>query len=254
MARRALNIGLNAPIIRALEKRFLNAGTILTISEYTRQTFALLAGRDASRAVLPVPVDTDLFKPRREAVVAGRIGFAGRLADRRKNVELLLRATRHLLKNGVTVSLDLIGHGLSRGTSGIINDFGIGGSVRAVGYLSRDRLAEHLQTLDVFVVPSHQEGLCIAALEAMACGCPVVSTTCGGPEEFVRDGQTGFLTGFNEFDMAAAIARIVSDRVLRDRLGERARCLTVQRYNREAAASVFWENFDAAFTTRSLAT
>ena len=108
-------------------------------------------------------------------------------------------------------------------------------------------LRDELRSLDLFVVPSHQEGLCIAALEAMACGCPVVSTRCGGPEEFVIDGETGVLVGFDPNEMAAAMLKILGDRKLHARLAEGARNRVLQHYSAAGAESIFWRAFDECF-------
>jgi glycosyltransferase involved in cell wall biosynthesis len=96
-------------------------------------------------------------------------------------------------------------------------------------------------------VPSHQEGLCIAALEAMACGIPVVSTRCGGPEEFVIDDETGHLVGFDAGLMADAIIAIVDDRARRERLGNGARERVLQHYATAQAERVFWTAFNDTF-------
>ena len=245
--RKILDTVVNGPVIQALEKRILNGGAILALSDYTSRTLDRIAGRLVTRAVMPMPVDTDLFRPSGEEVVKGRIGFSGRIDDPRKNVGLLLRAARKLVDEGLKISVDLIGGELKGETRQIFERSGLLGHVRDIPYMPKDKLAKHLSTLDVFVVPSHQEGLCIAALEAMACGCPVVSTRCGGPEEFVKDEQTGILVDFDANDMAEAIAKIISDRTLRTRLSKSARRLVRQRYNRQAAASIFWENFETAF-------
>ena len=85
-------------------------------------------------------------------------------------------------------------------------------------YLQPAELARVIQHWDLFVIPSHQEGLCIAALEAMACDVPVVSTRCCGPEDFVIQEQTGTLVPHEPAAMAAAIARICSDPPWRQRL------------------------------------
>jgi glycosyltransferase involved in cell wall biosynthesis len=122
---------------------------------------------------------------------------------------------------------------------------GLQENIRAVSPVPRGELANLLKTMEVYVVPSHQEGLCIAALEAMACGCPVVSTRCGGPEEFVKDDETGFLVGLNAEEMADAINRIISDRNLRQRLSAGARELVVEQYSRERCERVFWKAFES---------
>jgi glycosyltransferase involved in cell wall biosynthesis len=105
-------------------------------------------------------------------------------------------------------------------------------------FVRHEDLPALLAQLDVFVVPSHQEGLCIAALEAMACGVPVVTTRCGGPEEFVVDGQTGYQTDSNAEALASTLARILTDGDSRRRLGEGARRLVETSYSQATAESV----------------
>jgi glycosyltransferase involved in cell wall biosynthesis len=113
--------------------------------------------------------------------------------------------------------------------------------------LSRIEMSRCMQTLDLFVLPSHQEGLCISALEAMACGVPVVSTRCGGPEEFVVPGATGSLVGFDARVMADSIGAILKDRDLRLRLSKGARALVEDRYTAQGADAVFAQALKAAF-------
>ena len=89
-------------------------------------------------------------------------------------------------------------------------------------YLEPPQLAAVMQRWDLFVIPSHQEGLCISALEAMACGVPVVSTRCGGPEDFVLPGRTGTLVPHEASALAAAIEAICSQTSLRQQLSSGA--------------------------------
>lgn len=242
--RRVLDRFVNAPVLRRLEKSVIRRGRTLALSEYTRKALDGLAGRSVVRGVLPMPVETAIFQPRPGGVAPGRIGFSGRLNDPRKNIGLLLEATARLAARGVDVSLDLIGSEPDAWLEAALDRLQLRERVSCLAYMPKERLAARLATLDVFVVPSHQEGLCIAALEAMACGCPVVSTRCGGPEEFVRDGETGFLVESDPEVLAAAIARIVEDRALRDRVSDGARRLVEQRYAPKSASAIFWDHFE----------
>jgi glycosyltransferase involved in cell wall biosynthesis len=113
--------------------------------------------------------------------------------------------------------------------------------------LSRWEMRDCLRSLDVFVLPSHQEGLCIAALEAMACGVPVVSTRCGGPEEFVVDGETGLLVDGAPEAMANAIATILGNEGLRIRMSGGARAIVERRYTERAAAATLIGGLEAVF-------
>jgi hypothetical protein len=152
------------------------------------------------------------FRPQPEGVEPLRIGFTGRFDDPRKNLNLLLHAMARLVASGLYIKARLIGGEPTDGQRRLVEHLNLQAHAEFIPYMDREGLRDELRRFDLFVLPSHQEGLCISALEAMACGCPVVSTRCGGPEEFVIDGQTGYLTGFDADEMAAAIRRIVIDR------------------------------------------
>jgi glycosyltransferase involved in cell wall biosynthesis len=180
--------------------------------------------------------------------VRGRIGYSGRFDDPRKNLDLLLESLAHMRKAGHHVSALLIGGSADQKLLRRVEQLGIQDAVEFSPYVGPERLVDLLRTLDVFVLPSHQEGLCIAALEAMACGCPVVSTRCGGPEEFVVDGETGFLVGADPAEMADAVIRVLGNDVLRKRLAEGARDLVMRNYSIAKAESVFWTAFEDRFS------
>lgn len=222
-ARRAFDRALVGPVQRRMEKRILaGPGRFLTVSAYARRTLLEAGGRADRFAMLPVPVDLRRFTPPAEGPRPGVIGFAGRANDPRKNVHLLLDAVRRLATRGRPVELRLTGDAtpdLERAAAAL----GIADKVRWQGWLPEDGLAGFYRGLDVFVIPSLQEGLNIAGLQAMACGVPVVSTRCGGPEDYVLEGETGFLVDGDAAGLAGAIDRVVGDRRLRADLGARAR-------------------------------
>jgi glycosyltransferase involved in cell wall biosynthesis len=246
-ARKLLDKTVNAPVLSALERRILRAGTILALSQYTRRNLDHIGATAVTHDLLPMPVDTDFFCPAPARVVKGRIGFSGRFDDPRKNLDLLLQALSLLSTQQIDATALLIGGTQTHAIGRQIEQLGIAGKVELVPYMPASELRRRLQTLDLFVLPSHQEGLCIAALEAMSCGCPVISTRCGGPEEYVVDGETGFLVNFNPEKMADSIARILADRGLRESLAIGARQMVQTNYTRDKAESVFWSAFDTCF-------
>lgn len=84
---------------------------------------------------------------------------------------------------------------------------------------SRDELALAYHTLDVYVVPSRQEGGPKAVLEAMAAGVPLVTTRVGQASELVVDGENGLLVDVDDVDaLAAAVGRVHGDSALGARL------------------------------------
>lgn len=244
--RRLLDKLVNAPTIQRWERRILNAGTTLALSQYTQEQLAQNAGK-ALAGVLPMPVDGALFRPATESVIPGRIGFSGRFSDPRKNTGLLLEAVACARRLGLQLSVDLIGESNPQFLQPLLEKTGVAEIVHVHPYVSREQLSQLLPQLDVFVVPSHQEGLCIAALEAMACGCPVISTRCGGPEEYVTDDETGFLVEADPVRMGEAISQVVEDRVLRARLSDGAREVIASRYAPAVARQRFIETFDRVY-------
>lgn len=89
---------------------------------------------------------------------------------------------------------------------------------------SCDNIAEILRDIDVFVLPSRNEGISNTILEAMATGLPVVATRVGGTPEIVLDGITGTLTNDNDVSgLMSAISKYLEDPELRRRHGLAAR-------------------------------
>jgi glycosyltransferase involved in cell wall biosynthesis len=253
--RTVLDRAIVGPAARRMEKAILRRGAILALSQYTRKTLDHIAGRAVVRDVLPMPIDTEFYTLQAGARVPGRIGFSGRVDDPRKNVGLLLQTLALLRKAGHQVDAVLVGGEPSAALAAQIAAYGIERDVKFRAYHGPEALRSELLALDLFVVPSHQEGLCIAALEAMACGIPVVSTRCGGPEEFVIDDQTGYLVGFNAAEMANAIISILGDRDRRERLGAGARDMVMRQYSQARADAIFWAQFNRTFPglTRAMA-
>jgi glycosyltransferase involved in cell wall biosynthesis len=131
---------------------------------------------------------------------------------------------------------------------------GLADITRCLPTLNRHDLAQVMRGFDVFVIPSHQEGLCIAALEAMACGVPVISTRCGGPEDYVRPGVNGDLVDSDPVSMAAAITSMCLDRAHRQACGAAAAVWIESNASFNAARQIVREQLaamDPTFFTAS---
>ena len=96
---------------------------------------------------------------------------------------------------------------------------GVGEHVRWFPY--RGAVGPYLAALDAFVLPSAWEALPLSLLEAMSCGLPVVATGVGGTPEAVDDRVTGRIVPHGDTRaLAGALWAVLSDRVLRDQLGQ----------------------------------
>ena len=104
----------------------------------------------------------------------------------------------------------------------LIKTLGMEKSIFCIG--ARTDVDQILKVLDIFVLPSLQEGFSNAVIEAMASGLPVVATKSGGTEEAVMDGHNGLLVSpGSSFELAKAMIRLLSDEKLRRILSDNAR-------------------------------
>jgi N-acetyl-alpha-D-glucosaminyl L-malate synthase BshA len=104
----------------------------------------------------------------------------------------------------------------------LVKELNLQADVRFLGQI--DQIESILMCADVFLLPSEQESFGLAALEALACGVPVVGATTGGLPEVVRHGETGYLYPVGEIrDMALAALDILGDDQRYQRFSETAR-------------------------------
>ncbi|MFH1088498.1 MAG: glycosyltransferase family 4 protein, partial [Patescibacteria group bacterium] len=193
---------LSLPILLYFEHLiFKKANKILALSVYTRDKIIEKYKINPTKIdIVPYSIDINKFYPldylqRKNNYLL----FTGRLTDERKNISLLLTAFSKVRGNYPDLQLILIGENLNKKLMGLIETLNISNSVKILGRLAQaEELLPYYQNASLFIVPSFQEGLCISALEALACGIPIISTRCGGTEDFIKDGYTGFLVKNND--------------------------------------------------------
>jgi glycosyltransferase involved in cell wall biosynthesis len=147
----------------------------------------------------------------------------GRL-HREKGADVLLRALPQVAPDGAfPFRAIVVGDGPERGAlEAQARRLGLAGSVFFAG--ERRRVVPWLQAADLFVLPSREEGLPVAPLEAMALSLPVVATRVGGTPEVVEHGRTGLLVPPDDpAALAEALRRLALDEPARRALGRRGR-------------------------------
>jgi D-inositol-3-phosphate glycosyltransferase len=183
--------------------------------------------------VVPPGVDLQRFSPGDRMAARQRVGvpadavvllFVGRIQPL-KAPDLLLAAAARLLADdpGLRARLQVLVVGAPSG-SGLAEpqrlqelavQLGVTDVVRFLPPQPPEQLAEHYRAADVAVVPSHNESFGLVALEAQACGTPVVAAAVGGLHTAVDDGVSGLLVhGRDPADYAAAIRRVLARREL----------------------------------------
>jgi len=179
----------------------------------------------ANLRVLHNPVDIEAIAAAASAVHSGSIPHplvvaAGRLAGV-KNYPLLLAAVGRLRQDSGGPSLWILGEGPERARlEAIAAAPDLAGRVRFLGF--QENPWAIIARADVFVLTSTYEGFGNVLVEAMACGTPVVATESAGTREIIEHGVNGLLVTHDANAVAVAIASILADRPLRDRLVARA--------------------------------
>jgi glycosyltransferase involved in cell wall biosynthesis len=246
--RRIFDRLLNSAIAARQERELVRSTDSWSISEYTLRGLRALAPQNRVHGIIVIPVDTGRFHPTgRVATAPGatvRLCFSGRVSDRRKGLPLLVAAFAKVMARRPNVALHIYGD-LPRDEFIARYDAGkIASHLHVAPPVPSSELPDVLRQSDIFVLPSYQEGLSQIAAEAMASGCCVVSTRCGGPEEFVLDRSTGLLADLDADSLAERLLEAVDDEALRQRLSANGVDLIRQRY----AQSLFEEQFMAAFS------
>lgn len=159
----------------------------------------------------------------RQPTTCCELVFLGSLTAR-KGLPELLHALAHPDVALLAWRLRVAGNGDVGPFATQADALGIAGRVDFLGWVPEAGVSEILARADVFVLPSHAEGLSVAMLEAMAHGCAIVTTPVGGTLDAVADGESALLVPPGDVQrLAAALRRVIVEPELRSTLQARAR-------------------------------
>jgi N-acetyl-alpha-D-glucosaminyl L-malate synthase BshA len=183
---------------------------------------------DAVVEVIPNFVDVQRFSPAAPGTPATTSSQALRVLTHvssfrpLKRIEDVVRIFA-AIRAELPARLDLVGDGPERPRiEALVRSLGLDGEVRFLG--ERGELAPLLRESHVFLFPSQTESFGLAALEAMACGVPVVASDVGGIAEVVRHGETGFLAPMGDVPaMIQYVRRLLADGELHALMARQAR-------------------------------
>ncbi len=204
-----------------------------------------------------IGVQTEKFKPLKdydklfaEKSQKGYIKllYIGRIDDD-KQIETLLKIFDRVNEKVTNCRFDIFGHGmLEQQVKGWVakkdNAF-FGGS------LPNLETVKEYNSADIFVTASNMETFCTTAVEAMACGLPVVGPSACAMQDRIVDGKTGFLLKDGDIEaFANAIEKLVSDSVLRKEMGRQA-YLSVQKLSNENTTKNMVEMWEQMIAEKS---
>jgi D-inositol-3-phosphate glycosyltransferase len=223
-----------------------SADMIVAATQAEEAQLEFLYGVDAQKIVtIPPGVDIGRFYPIPNDEAKDAIGhhgcprlllFVGRI-EPLKGVDTLIRALALVRQTGILekecFSLAIIGGDpdapademsteMAR-LQALCLELGIGDLVVFLGKRSQETLPYYYSAADILVMPSHYESFGMVALEAMACGTPVIASQVGGLAFLVQDGVTGFVVpGGDPVALSKTLTKLIQQPEMRERLGSQA--------------------------------
>jgi glycosyltransferase involved in cell wall biosynthesis len=230
---------------RLMKRLFPLADEIIAPSDGVADDIAAIARMRRARISM---IYNPVFGPSLLAQAAAEIGHpwltkgdvptivaAGKL-KRQKDFPTLLRAFAHI-RRALPSRLIILGEGSERASLvKLAEELGLAGDVALPGQVRNPYV--YYRRAAVFVLSSKWEGLPTVLIEAMACGCPVVSTACpNGPSEILDNGRFGPLVPVgDDRELAKAVLDTLTNPLPKESLIERARCFSIEeaalRYER----------------------
>ena len=191
--------------------------------------------------IIPCGVDKHLFKPFNKCKAREALGITrpfmllsvGRM-DPGKGVDLLLEAV-NLMDRSKDIEIFVVGdnstdHPEAQKLKDLAAHLGLKNQVRFVGVVPQGNLHLYYNAADALVTPSYSESFGLAALEAMACGTPVVASRVGGLPALVKDGVSGYLVPWHRpASFAEKIEIILANPSLAREMGKSAFLLSEGR-------------------------
>jgi len=210
----------------------------MTISSWNRERLREL---DLDAELIPPGIDLDTFRPRPDVARRDDMVLALGRSNPLKNLPLTLDAWRALPAKRPELCL-----------FGIEPELATDPGIRYVESPDDERVGELFSQATVFVQTSTHEGFALPPLEAMATGAAVVCTDAHGNRDFCVDGVNCLMPGFHAEEVSAAIARLLADPALRERLG-RAGIETAQEYAWERRIDALEDFYERVAGARRMA-
>ncbi|MEJ2061344.1 MAG: glycosyltransferase family 4 protein [Gammaproteobacteria bacterium] len=218
---------------------------VLTVSETIQKDLVVLAPRHASRIkVIPNGVEDSLLRIERESHPSFQLLTVGNLIPG-KDIATIIKA---LSRQATPVSLRVVGEGEEyRNLKQLVQELGVESQVNFVGVVPPSAIAGELKNADVFILASRSEGRPNVVVEAMAAGCPVISSSLPGVQELIEHEKQGLLFESGDIStLAEHIRRLATSPELRLELARHARQKVIDK-------KITWSNCAEGYLDEYLA-
>ncbi len=212
-------------IQQCLNLVFSRCQGFIVLSNSWKDFYVPNLGLEAEKVfVLPNPVAVPDKIPERLDTSKVKLVFSGRVGQRKGAFDLIKAFADLPAEQKDRAELIFAGDGDIEQGLDLVKKLNLGGHIAFLGWLTSDKKDKLLANSHVFVLPSHNEALPMALLEAMAWGLPVITSPVGGIPEIINTNQNGLLVPPGDIQkLTAAMQSLIKNHNLRQTLGGNAR-------------------------------
>lgn len=190
---------------------------------------------DKNIEITPFGVDIEIFKPQENRVKSSERIIIGTIKAFEKpyGIEYLIRAFAELSKKYKNIYLELGGKGSQQGSyEALVKELGIEGRVKFLGFISSKEVVKAFNRFHIAVFPSIFESFGVAAVEAQACGIPLIISDAAGLMEAASPGRSSILVEKeNVQQLEEAMEKLINSEKLRNEMGNFGRIFVEENYN-----------------------
>ena len=230
-------VGLEPSFLPLVKFSTEQSDGVTAVSRFLKEKTLINYSIDKDIAIIPNFVDTELYKPKVDGVFRDHIAPKNeKIIVHTSNFRPVKRVTDTIkvfeqVVKEIPSKLVLVGDGPDRSEcERLCRELHLCDHVKFLG--KQEGLVEILNTADVFLIPSQSESFGLAALEAMACGVPVVGTSVGGLPELIRHNETGFIAEIGDINrMAKYVIDLLSNERKRKLFADNSRKRAVENFD-----------------------
>ena len=243
-------VGLEPSFLPLVKFSIEKSDGVTAVSRFLKEKTITNYSCEVDIEVIPNFVDTNLFKPRTNGDFRKSIAPNGeKILVHTSNFRPVKRVPDTIkifekVQKEIPSKLILVGDGPDRSEcEKLSRQLDLCDKVKFLG--KQEGLVEILSSSDIFLIPSQSESFGLAALEAMACGLPVVSSSVGGLPELVRHNETGFIAEIGDVDrMAKYTLELLSNEKKYNLFSENARQRAVTHFDTSKVVPLYEDYYE----------
>lgn len=234
-------------ITKSLSKAIWNNSSFVIANSPSLKDLCIKFSPKQDVKVITNGVDTEVFYPRAKVIKNNDVHllYVSRLTFQ-KGIETLIEACGILKERGVTsYKLTVVGEGhLKDKMFALIDKFKIRDKVTFLGWKKLEELPDIYRSADVFILPSVMEGMASVALQAIACGLPIIASRVEGFQEVLEDNVNGLSAEYkNPIAFANAIEKLIKSSELRASMSKNS-IVKAKRFSWENIAKQYLEYYE----------